>query len=145
MQRPNTPQLNSCLVGDWVFIKRNYTRKGESRKLSPLYDNLSEVIEINMPLLHIKNLSNGKTQWRHHNQLKLCKVRLAPDRSTRDLRVKFKTGNHQERDTEPAVQNENYRRSNRRLSAQRTEQLLGNDISLDESVAESSISSNCEN
>ena len=59
-------------IGDRVYVKKNYVGKGESRKLSPLYDNLSEVIEVKMPILHIKNLSSGKIQWRHHNQLKKC-------------------------------------------------------------------------
>ena len=41
-------------VGDQVYVKRNAVKRGESRKLSPLFDNPSEVVEVKMTLLKIK-------------------------------------------------------------------------------------------
>jgi len=61
---------NAIEVWDQVLVKKHFVKKGESKKLSPLYDNLSVVVEADMPLLKIKNLSSGRIQWRHHNQLK---------------------------------------------------------------------------
>ena len=61
---------NAIEVGDQVYVKKHFVKKGESKKLSPLYDNLSVVVEADMPLLKIKNVSTGRVQWRHHNQLK---------------------------------------------------------------------------
>ena len=75
-------------AGDQVFLKKNAVKKGESRKLSPLFHNLSEVLEVNMPLLKIRNMANGSVQWRHHNQLKKRNVRPLAD--SREIRVRFK-------------------------------------------------------
>ena len=77
------------LVDDQVFVKKNVVKSGESLKLSSLFHNLSEVLEVNMPLLRIKNLASGSIQWRHHNQLKKRNVRRVAAKD-QDLRVRFK-------------------------------------------------------
>jgi hypothetical protein len=80
---------HDIMVGDHVFVKKNHVKRGESRKLSPLYDNLSEVMEVDMPLILIKSLSSGRVQWRHHNQLKKRTTRTTTDKGT--VKVRFTT------------------------------------------------------
>ena len=76
----------SIAVGDEVFVRKNAVKTGESKKLSPVFHKLSEVVEVNMPLLRIKNVASGVTEWRHHNQLR--KRNVTP-RASGDLRVRF--------------------------------------------------------
>jgi hypothetical protein len=76
----------AIVVGDQVFVKKNAVKPGESKKLSPLYHKLSEVMEVNMPLLRIKNISTGSVEWRHHNQLK---KRNTSPRTVTERRVRF--------------------------------------------------------
>ena len=57
-------------VGDLVYVRKNFTRKGESKKLSVLFHNLSQIIEEQNPFYLIQNLSNNKHSWVHHNQLR---------------------------------------------------------------------------
>ena len=76
-------------VGDRVYVKKQYVSKGESKKLSPLYDNLSVVLEVDMPLLRIKNSSSGRVQWRHYNQLKKCNQFNKNANGTKTIKVTF--------------------------------------------------------
>ena len=76
----------AIVVGDQVFVKKNAVKPGESKKLSPLYHKLSEVVEVNMPLLRIKNMSTGSVEWRHHNQLK---KRNPNPRAVTERRLRF--------------------------------------------------------
>ena len=58
----HSAQQYTVSVGDQVYVKKNAVRRRESRKLSPLFHNLSEVVEVEMPLIRIKNLSSGQAQ-----------------------------------------------------------------------------------
>ena len=64
----NTSQTLLSL-GDMVYIRREYTKKGLSKKLSTVYHDLSEVIETNHPIYKVRNKS-GKEGWVHHNRLR---------------------------------------------------------------------------
>ena len=81
-------------VGDQVYVKKNAVRRGESRKLSPLFHNLSEVVEVEMPLIRIKNLSSGQIQWRHHNQLKKRIPISQTTSNSKNSRVRFNDKPH---------------------------------------------------
>ena len=61
----NTSQTLLSL-GDLVYIRREHTKKGFSKKLSTVYHELSKVVDINHP----KNVKSGKEGWVHHNRLR---------------------------------------------------------------------------
>ena len=47
-------------VGDIVYIQREYTKKGVSKKLSTVYHEQSRVIDSNHPIYKVKRISSGK-------------------------------------------------------------------------------------
>jgi hypothetical protein len=116
-------------VGDQVYEKKNAVKSGESRKLSPLFHNLSEVIEVNMPILKIKNAISGNIQWRHHNQLKRRNPRPA---AVKEIKVKYKesTTGGSERSPQEDVRDGT------------DGNLLGNDTSLDEATFDETLMHN---
>ena len=59
--------IQEIKMGDQALVKKNAVDRGESRKLGVRFHQPSEVIEVNMPLLRIRNKRMGKLQWRHHN------------------------------------------------------------------------------
>ena len=65
-------------VGDQVYIRQEYAKRGESKKLNPVYDQLSTIIESNSPIYKIRNASSGKEKWIHHNRLRLKQQREIP-------------------------------------------------------------------
>ena len=56
--------------GDLVYIKREQTKKGVSKKLSTTYHELSRVVEVSHPIYKIRRVNSGKEGWVHHNRLK---------------------------------------------------------------------------
>ena len=58
-------------VGDLVYIKREQTQKGISKKLSTVYYDLSRVVETNHPIYKIQRVKSGRVGWVHYNRLRL--------------------------------------------------------------------------
>ena len=57
-------------LGDIVFLRKNYVRRGETKKLDPLYEGMWEVIDIRDPNYLLKNRKTGKEKIMHHNELR---------------------------------------------------------------------------
>ena len=57
-------------IDDLVYIKREQTKKGVSKKLSTVYHELSRVIDTNHPIYKVQRVNSGKTGWIHHNRLR---------------------------------------------------------------------------
>lgn len=61
---------NHLSIGDLVYIKRESTKKGISKKLSTVYHELSTVVETSHPIYKVKRLGSGKMGWIHYNRLR---------------------------------------------------------------------------
>ena len=59
-------------------------KKGTSKKLSTVFDNLSTITETNHPIYNVKQLGSGKEGWIHHNRLRKKENLLTPQ-----IRPKF--------------------------------------------------------
>ena len=57
-------------LGDIVFLRKHYGRRGESKKLNPLYEGMWDVIAIRGPNYLLKNGKTGKEKIMHHNELR---------------------------------------------------------------------------
>ncbi len=57
-------------VGDLVYIKREHTKKGVSKKLCTVYHELSTIVEAKHPIYKVKRVGSEKVGWVHHNRLK---------------------------------------------------------------------------
>ena len=86
-QYDKTTSEKHLLIGDKVYIKREYVKKGMSKKLSTVYDNLSTVIEDNHPIYKVKQIGSGKVGWIHHNRLRRKETLSSPN-------AEFKLINH---------------------------------------------------
>ena len=62
-------------LGDIVFLHKHYVRRGESKKLNPLYEGMWEVIDIRGPNYLLQNSKTGKEKTMHHNELRRCPPR----------------------------------------------------------------------
>ena len=57
-------------INDLVYVKRNFLKTGESKKLSSLYYDLSFVIDKKYPVFLIESLQSKNQRWLHFCQLK---------------------------------------------------------------------------
>ena len=57
-------------IGDKVYVKRNFVKKGASKKLSTMFYDLSDITECNHPIYKIKSISTQQEKWVHHNRLR---------------------------------------------------------------------------
>ena len=58
------------MLGDQVYIKREWVKQGTSKKLSTVFDDLSTIIETNHPIYKVKRTGSGKEGWIHYNRLR---------------------------------------------------------------------------
>ena len=75
-------------VEDEIYVKKQYVRKGESKKLNVVYHDLSRVLEVCAPIVKVQSVASGRVHWRHHNQLKLKPRKVNQETQ---LRVRFRT------------------------------------------------------
>ena len=60
----------SLKVGDQVYVKRNFVRKGVSKKLSTMFHDLSVIVESKHPVYRVKSNATKQEKWVHHNRLR---------------------------------------------------------------------------
>ena len=68
-------------IGDYVYVKRNFVKKGVSKKLSTMFYDLSTITEVNHPIYKIKSENTKQEKWLHHNRLKKRGI-LQPDETS---------------------------------------------------------------